>query len=211
MKKTILLLIIVVLILCGSVLWNCHKKEYNNAEKKESLITETYSPEQIEWIYSELEVGTIEYADIQARFNIQCLRKTYQGYYAILLQSDGCSVYVFMDDQYKVNRVLVYEAFLSRESFEAQCSVKENMTISEVLAIDTNALPMPTSMPLRTAHIVEEGVMIVTYTYVLDGRLLDEVVIEKIEFIDNETVALHGDDLGLKQVPYILGIDKAKQ
>ena len=69
--------------------------KYDNDKSIDSLITKKYSASDIEKMREDIEHDNLNYAKLKSRYNVQCLRKTYQGFYAIFLQNDGKRIFVF--------------------------------------------------------------------------------------------------------------------
>lgn len=182
--------------------------EYNNITPKEFIITENYSETKINRLISKVENHQITLEELVFEFNIECLRKTKQGYYAVLLQNDGSSVFVFMDDDQMIQEILVFSEFLSNEDFSQLLSEKKPVTISEVMMLDKNTISAPLGMIFLTVHIVKEGVIMITYSTASNGTELLEPVVQKIEYYNNEQLETECDNYILKNIPLILPIDK---
>ena len=210
MKKVKKFLIIVALFcIIFLIVLNYSMPKYDNLARKEDVITQQYSKKSIEKLANTIEQSQLDFSDLEAQFSIECIRKTHQGYYAVLLQSDGSNVFIFMDDHLSVTKLLSFTYFMTKDEFVHLCFNNKNTTISEILLKDRNTLPTPTSMTVQTAHIVQEGVIIVTYRTFENGEVLNEAVVDSIEFFDNATIAAAESHYALKHVPYILEIDKA--
>ena len=55
------------------------KMKYNNDKTIDTLVTETYSASEIQKMKSSIENNKLTYSQLRSDYNIQCLRKTYQG------------------------------------------------------------------------------------------------------------------------------------
>ncbi len=135
--------------------------KYDNDKSIDSLITKKYSASDIEKMREDIEHDNLNYAKLKSRYNVQCLRKTYQGFYAIFLQNDGKRVFVFMDEKMKLYNMLVIENIKAKEEYNFLKSGKT--TESEVLKHDENTVLLPVSSVTCTAHIVQEGILVITY------------------------------------------------
>ena len=210
MKKVGFFIIIVVpFCIIFLVILNYSMPIFDNLARKEDVITQQYSKKSIEKLANTIEQSQLDLSDLEAQFSIECMRKTHQGYYAVLLQSDGSNVFIFMDDHLSVTKLLSFSHFMTKDEFEHFCLNNKNTTISDILQKDRNTLPTPTSMTVQTAHIVQEGVIIVTYRTLENGEVLNEAVVDGVKFFDNSTIAAAESHYALKHIPYILEIDKA--
>ena len=107
-KKIIILLFFAcaVLIFVRSFIGGMGVK-YNNTERFENLVNIKYSSRKIKEIREAIERNDWNYMKFKSLFDIQCLRKTYQGYYVVLLQDDGRRAFVFMDEEMMLNGMLL--------------------------------------------------------------------------------------------------------
>ena len=140
--------------------------------------------------------------------NVQCLRKTYQGYYAVLLQDDGKYAFVFMNKNGKLYEMLLIDEIKGKKeySFIEQGKTTEN----EILSFDKNAILLPVSSSVSTVHIVHEGLLVITYTRFNEKtqRILDDPLVKSVVFYEDEDFPLKDNEMINKNVPYILAIDK---
>ena len=198
---TILLLVIIVKIITG-----CNAVKYNNTTKISDSITQTYPKSTIDKLQNDIKSKSINYSIFKSSYNVQCLRKTYQGYYAVLLQEGGGRVFVFMDEKFNLNEALVIDSFKIKEDFGF---LTPNITSkSKVLAFDQNTILLPISSMDVTVHIVKEGIIVIKYNRMNEGLLLDDPIVDSIEFIDNKVLPAKEDEFINLNVPYILDLDK---
>ena len=143
-------------------------------------------------------------------FRLECVRKTYQGYYAVLQLTDGSNAFIFMDDRLTVSKVAVYDCFRTKEEFEKFLSEKWDATWGDVLLFDSNEYGMPVSVVTSEAHIVQEGAIVVIYRR--EGERGEDWPVDHIRFYsDSEITAGEMGDWSyfIKYcVPHILEIDR---
>lgn len=182
--------------------------KYNNTEYFENLVDIKYSGHEIEEIKKKIEGDDCNYTKFKSLFDIQCLRKTYQGYYAVLLQDDGRRVFVFMDEEMKLYEVLLIGNMKAKKEFSFIESGKT--TEEEIVSMDENAILLPASSVTSTAHVVREGLLVVTYSRLDEEKqmFLDDPLVNTVIFYANESFPLEDNEMINKNVPYILPIDR---
>ena len=203
--------IAVAVILASAVLCVCYLRSrvpgYDNLTKKEDMITRQYAPETVKRLAQKIKLQKeIRYSELKKEFCLECVRKTYQGYYAVLQLTDGSNAFIFMDDQLIVSNVAVYGRFRSKEEFEQLIAEKQDATRADVLSFDPNEYGMPFSVVDEAAHIVQEGAIMIIYQR-KDGRPVDQ-----IQFYSNSEIAA-GKPREItyfikNRVPYVLEIDR---
>ena len=196
-----LLIVMYMIILIG-----CSNMKFNQTVDKSDLLTETYSIEQIEELENSAQTGSITFSDLKRKLNVQCIRKTHQGYYVVLLLKEGGNAFVFFNEKNVLVRVMAFERFESKKEFQSQ--VVEQMPESEVLKFDSNAIMAPISALEMTVHIVQEGIFIVKYSRLMDGELLEDPIVTSIQFIDNESIPKSEDPFVRDEIPFVWGFDK---
>jgi len=204
------------IILAFAVLCVCYLRSrvpgYDNLTRKEDMITRQYAPEKVERLAQKIEQQEkVRYSEVKRTFRLECVRKTYQGYYAVLQLTDGRNAFIFMDDQLIVSNVAVYDRFRSKEEFEQLIAEKQDATRADVLSFDPNEYPMPISVVSEEAHIVQEGVIIVRYRRE-DGYPVDQIRFYTDSEIAASEVIKHNYSITYSiknRVPCVLEIDKA--
>lgn len=183
------------------------KMKYNNDKTIDTLVTETYSASEIQKMKSSIENNKLTYSQLRSDYNIQCLRKTYQGYYAVFLQDDGSHVFVFINKNKEPYKILVIDEIKNKSQYDFIEVGKT--TKNEILNYDENTLFMPVSSVITTAHITKEGVLLVTYDNFdeVSGMILDDAVVKSITFYNNSDFPLKNSLID-SNVPYILEVDK---
>ena len=204
--KNRILIGITVMVICVVTLVGCNKMRFNQETNKNNLLTEEYSVIQIEELKNLAETENVTFSKFKKNFNAQCIRKTYQGYYVVLLLEDSRNAFAFFDEENKLIRVMISDGFKSKEEFQNQ--VVKQMKKSEVVNFDSNTIFAPVSAIEITAHIVQEGIFIVKYSRFLNGKIIEDPIVTSIEFVENERISTN-DDLFIRDgIPFILEIDK---
>ena len=179
---------------------------YNNDTRFDDVVTLAYPAGEIEAFQQTLESGAIPVAQFSSKFNIQCTRKTFQGYYSVLKQDDGKHVFAFIDSNRKVQKVIVWNSFKNKSDFDFV--VPNETKASEILVFDPNAVVYPISAQNATGHIVKDGLLVIRYSHILDGILLDDSVVYDIQFFDNKTLSSSTDNFWIANTPFIFPMDK---
>ena len=207
MKKVFYVIITASILLCA-----CHldhrMPDYDNLVKKEDAITRQYPREMVDELTHKIEdeEKKVSYGKLRRMFRLECVRKTEQGYYAVLQLTDGSNAFIFMDDQLIVSNVAIYDRFRTKEEFEKFLSEKQDATRADVLSFDPNEYGMPFSVVDEAAHIVQEGAIMIIYQR-KDGHPVDQ-----IQFYSNSEIAA-GKPREITYfikygVPYVLEIDR---
>lgn len=197
---------ITIMAICVVILVGCNNMRFNQETNKNDLLTEKYSIVQIEELKNAAESGNITFSKFKKDFNAQCIRKTHQGYYVVLLLEDGRNAFNFFNEENTLVRVMVSNGFKSKKEFQDQ--VVKQMTKSEVQKFDLNTILAPISAMEITAHIVQEGILIVKYSRFLDGEIIEDPIVASIEFVENESISMNEDPFIRDEVPFIFGFDK---
>ena len=204
-----LLSVLFVILVYVLIFTGCGRIKFNNSTEKDVLITKEYSTDQIAQLKKSVESGHVTFSEFKASFNVQCIRKTHQGYYAVLLQEDGKSAFVFINKNNQLINVIVVDKFKTKKEFQAQLS--NLMTKEIMLTFEANTILLPVSSVDMTAHIVQEGIYIIKYSRFDDGKMMSDPVIENVEFVENENISNNDDTLIRDEIPFILEIDKISE
>lgn len=200
---------IIIIVMCMVTLSGCNNMKFNQITNKNDLLTEKYPSIQIEKLQSAAEVGDMTFSNFKRDFDVQCMRKTHQGYYVVLLLEDGGNAFAFFNDKNTLVRVMVLDSFKSKVEFQNQ--VVEQMPKSEVLNLDSNTIIAPVSAIEITAHIVQEGIFVVKYSRFRDGEIIEDPVVTSIQFIENESISTNEDPFIRDEIPFIFEFDKASE
>lgn len=199
-------IVITFVTICLITFTGCDNMKLNNSTNRYDLITETYSNEQIAKLKKSVESSKITFEEFKKIFNVQCVRETHQGYYAVLIQEDNKNVFVFINKERQIVSVMVVDEFKTKNDFYDQ--VFEGMTKSTMLLLDSNTILTPISSVEMTAHLVQEGIFIVKYSRFLDGELITDPIVSSVEFVENKDISTN-DDVFIKEgIPFVLEIDK---
>lgn len=198
---------IVVTAMCLTMLMGCNKMDFDQTTDKNELLTEIYSTEQIEELKKISYSGeTYTFANLKNDFEIQCVRKTHQGYYVVLLLDEGGNAFIFFDKENTLVSVILLNSVKSKTEFENQ--IKERMTQKEVLNFDSNIFLSPISAIEISIHFVKEGIFIVEYSRYEDGKVIEDPVFVSLTFIGNENIPTHEDFFIRDVIPFIYEFDK---
>lgn len=195
------------LCLLSIVVFNFFLIDYNNNRKSSDLITKKYSATDIQAlenaIYHSNKIGN--YYELKWNYNIQCLRKTPQGYYAILLQEDEKRVFVFMNDNLEIEELLIADqTFKSKNDFE-KIVKNQSVPFFELDDFDINYFPSRSSIYYANAHIVKEGGVYI----IVDGiaGMNQDNIITDGYYIDFDEILISDDHFINSSVWIILDID----
>jgi len=165
MKKIFLLIVAVAMCLLlftgcsGEKISEDGKIKYNNRADMYSLITERYTYDDMKVLADAVKKGDISFETFMEQYNPQCIRKTQQGYYTVLLEEEGKKVFIFANEDLELYDALIVDRFMTKNELLQQ--VKKGKTTERELRskIDPAGIPQPISSFRVTAHIVKEGVV----------------------------------------------------
>ena len=87
--------VVVVFTVLVLVLTGCNNMKFDQTTNKNNLLTEKYPISLIEELKNVADSGHMTFSKFKRDFNIQCVRKTHQGYYVVLLLEDDSNAFVF--------------------------------------------------------------------------------------------------------------------
>lgn len=198
---------IIIIAICMVTLTGCNNTKFDQITDKNDLLTEKYPITQIEELQSAAEAGDMAFSNFKKNFNVQCMRKTHQGYYVVLLLEDGGNAFAFFNKKDALIRVMAFDCFKSKIEFQNQ--VAEEMPKSDVLNLDSNTIIAPVSAQEITAHIVQEGIFVLKYSRFIDGEIMEDPIVTSIQFIENEDMPTNDDPFIRDEIPFIFEFDKA--
>ena len=205
MKKLCIFLAVVLLCLTGA---GCRRIQFDNTVDARQQITKTYTSDRLEQLRAEVLEGRMSFEQLRREFDLPCVRKTHQGYYAILMQDDRQHyAFVFLADDLTPQYVYITDAFPTQAEVEQQLT--PGMTEDEVEAFYPNTVPLPVSAQPCSAILVHEGVYLLQYDYFKNGEILSEPQLGKITFFPSDVHETTDDVFVQTVIPYILDIDKA--
>ena len=201
--------VVVVFTVLVLVLTGCNNMKFDQTTNKNNLLTEKYPISLIEELKNVADSGHMTFSKFKRDFNIQCVRKTHQGYYVVLLLEDDSNAFVFFNEEDTLIRIIISKGFKSKNEFQIQ--VIEQMPKSEVLSFDTNTIIAPVSAIDITAHIVQESICIVKYSRSAGGEILADPIVTSVKFFDNESIATCEDPFIRNEIPFIFEVDKVSE
>ena len=201
--------VVVVFTVLVLVLTGCNNMKFDQTTNKNNLLTEKYPISLIEELKNVADSGHMTFSKFKRDFNIQCVRKTHQGSYVVLLLEDDSNAFVFFNEEDTLIRIIISKGFKSKNEFQNQ--VIEQMPKSEVLSFDTNTIIAPVSAIDITAHIVQEGICIVKYSRSAGGEILADPIVTSVKFFDNESIATCEDPFIRNEIPFIFEVDKVSE
>lgn len=213
MKKIVLVVIVILVavFLYVAYILDHTLPDYDNQMRKENVITQQYTPELIDQLAEKMEQKKLRYSDLRRQFRMECVRKTHEGYYIVLSQTNGSNTFVFLDDHLYVTRLLTSEHFYSKEEFERLLFEDQDTTQEDVRSKDPNTFPSPVSSVPQSVHIVQEGVVVVTYRrFDENGKQYDIPRVDYMNFYSNAELVSPPKYCAAISAPYIWEIDKAK-
>ena len=200
---------IIIIVICMVTLIGCNNMKFNQITNKNDLLTEKYPINQIEKLQSTAEAGDVTFSNFKKDFNVQCMRKTHQGYYVVLLLEGGGNAFAFFNKKDILIRVMAFDCFKSKIEFQNQ--VVKKMPKSEVMNLDSNTIITPISALEITAHIVQEGVFVLKYSRFRDGEIIEDPIVTSIQFIENESISTNDDPFIRDEIPFIFEYDKVSK
>lgn len=180
-----------------------------NNIKPSDPVARTYTKDEIESLRYKIESTNIDYAKFQSEYGIAQQRETSQGGYIVLAQDDGSHAFIFLDEEDKLTKLLVFDEFKTEEDFSFV--VPNRTTASEILNFDENAIELPFSAKRMIAYILQDGVIVFSCRWATDGVIHEDPVVESVLFIDNQNLLEEDNYTICTNIPYILEEDKQWQ
>lgn len=201
MSKRSGMCITAILIFCFILILSSNKS-YNNTDPKERLISEEYSDSQVDDMIENIDRQLFKKHEFIKKYNVECLRKIPQGYYAVFKKDDGRFIYVFLyDDLVPVaNATIIVNKFKSKDEFFNFLS--EDRSISDMIEFDSTTI-FPFSGRIASIHHVVEGIFLIDYSS--NDHSFGEAKVAHIDFIEDNEILHMKDSLN---IPYILSIDR---
>lgn len=140
--------------------------------------------------------------------NRKLARKIGNIRYLILMSVTNEKLFIFYDNNYKITGTYYQKnEFLTKDDFE---NIQIGITkLSEICEMDKNSFFYPFDADIKTGHIVKEGMIIISYSRIKDGEILEDPVVESIENYNNdEILEMQENNFFIKYIPYIMPIDK---
>lgn len=211
-RKIIMIIAVVICILIFGICFfksGKTKLKYDNEQDFQDLITYRYSSGEFSDIQEALKSGKdISLFKIADPKKMECLRNVEGIKYALLLSEKNEKLFIFFDDNNIVTDAFYIENdFLEQKDF---INVQEGVTLmSDIEILDGSAVYYDLSAVWVTGHIVKEGLIIIEYDRLLDGKLLNDPVVKSIDFYSNdEILEIMASNYYVLTTPYILPKDK---
>jgi len=197
---------IILLYICLSLLIGCDNVEYNNTTNYNDIVTKMYTIQEMEDFEEQSRLGVVTFSDFKKCFDVECIRKTTQGYYCILRLNGEKNAYVFFNHDLKLTYIIIAKEFISKDEFD---NVLINKTTkSQILSLDPNTISLPVSAISTTAHIVNDGMLVITYSpYVVEGAVVTDPTVKSIKFFSDKELLSYTNDI-VSLAPVVLPIDK---
>jgi hypothetical protein len=175
---------------------------YNNETDYSKLITTKHLNADFFDLETLMQNEDIYFEDFQKEFQTECIRKTFQGYYAVLeLEYNDLVGFAFFDDNKKLNNIFATSGF--RESSEFDFVEKNVTTAVEINEYDKNCFPLPVSSKSMCAHITTDGLLVFSGKHSIGSS-----IIENVKFFSNNELINNPDLLTNYNTPYILPVDR---
>ena len=202
MKTT--LCILLCLILSAAVLCGCSNDPYNNTTPKNELITKIYPESICEQIQYRISVGGLHIDNLREIVDVECLRKTETGSYAVLKLDNKKFAYIVIDKNNHCQAIYQFrEAFHTRAELE---DILETVTYyREVDAFSPNVMYSAFSFARVVVYPVKEGYIVAIFMY--DPPNAGDEVLKSMEFYEDITDSSVWGSHGVFQ---ILDIDRAE-
>lgn len=170
---------------------------YNNEQSIEDCITSRYSSDEINDLFTSLKKGNVDLRHIKSKFKIQCTRKTFQGYYIVLLREDNAKLFIFLNNELQINNYILINEVKTYNDFTiltADC-----LTKNQVLESYNNCVNLTSfSADITTKHCVKEGIVIVKYD--------TENVVKNTTLVSYDEI--EENTYGNSYLPYIISMDR---
>lgn len=202
MSKCLGMCITVISVFCIILLISSSNISYNNTDPKEWLISKKYSASQVDEMIENIDKQLFKNHEFIKKYNVECLRRIPQGYYAVFQEDDGKFIYVFLYDDLVplANATIIVDKFKSKEEFLR--FLTKDKSISDMIKFDSTTI-FPFSGRNASIHHVIEGIFIIDY--LSNSNSYDEAKVAHIDFIEDNEILRMKDSLN---IPYILSIDR---
>lgn len=203
-NKQIFLIRTFVLLLVVSVLsifiYTNHNRpyKYDNNTPISQVENQQYTEKEIKKLEENIFSGNITVRQFIRKYKPQCIRKTFQGYYAVLIQDNNLMCFVFWDNEDNIYNIYKTNGFVSHDMLQNSVEIGKS-NINDITSNGADFCYYPISKMLLTGHICSDGVLIIEYD--------NNSVSNSIKFFSNEELDT-SDDYLLQLTPYILPIDK---
>lgn len=192
----LLAVVAVLLVLVYEYYINLYK--YDNDVSISQIKNQQFTEREIKDLEEDIFAGDITVKRFIRKYRPLCIRKTYQGYYAVLIQNNNRMCFIFWDNKDNIYNIYKTGGFLSHDAVKNDIEIGKT-NLQDITDGGSDFCYYPISKMVLTGHICSDGVLIVKY----DSNL----IAESIEFFSNEELESSNDYL-LQLTPYILPKDK---
>lgn len=172
--------------------------KYDNNTPISQVKNQQYTEKKIKKLEEDVFSGNITVRQFIRKYKPQCIRKTFQGYYAVLIQENNLMCFVFWDNKDNIYNIYKTNGFVSHDMLQNSVEIGKS-NINDIASNGTDFCYYPISKMLLTGHICSDGVLIIEYD--------NNSVSNSIKFFSNEELDT-SDDYLLQLTPYILPMDK---
>lgn len=192
-----LLLVVAVLLL---FIYKNHTNfyKYDNDTPLSYTKNQQYTEQEMKKLEEDIFTGNITVRQFVRKYKPQCIRKTNQGYYAVLMQDNNLKCFIFWDNKNNIYNIYKTSGFVSHDMLQNSVEIGKS-NINDITRNGTDFCYYPISKMLLTGHICSDGVLIIEYD--------SNSVSNSIKFFSNEELDT-SDDYLLQLTPYILPLDK---
>ena len=175
--------------------------EYDNTTPINCVKSKLYSSEKIEKLEDDILKENVSFRNFNINYRPRCIRKTFQGYYAVLAQENGSLCFVFWDSQNEIYSIYRTDKFISSDDFKQNIVIGETK-VDSFISDGMNYFYFPISKMMMTGHICNDGVIVIQYD--------SSGVVEFVNYFSNEEIVESSDFL-TSYIPYILPEDRTNQ
>lgn len=201
--KKICIILTLLLLFFSSCKKESDNLNFDNNSDISNVITKRYHKEVLDQIQPQTTLR-----NLTNEFDIECVRRTERTSYIIFLSDEGERYFVFLQDDGVISDVVSFASFKSRADFD-WIRVGET-SLKDIGQFDNSLINYPISSAVYTGHILQDGLVIIEYDYVIDNELLPSPVVSEILFFeDSDYESLKSSENAIVSLtPYILTLDR---
>ena len=175
--------------------------KFNNNIEHSDLITVTHSHTEFNRLIQTMQNRDVSLEEFYESFNVECVRKTFQGYYIVLLLDNDCIGFAFFNEYKTLTDIFTTSSFMESNDFDF--IIKNVTTEKEVDDFNNNSFSSGVSSMSISCHIVKDGLLVIK----CDNEEKYGTV-RAIEFYSNDNLEKLPPKFVVFSTPYILPIDK---
>lgn len=177
------------------------KFKYDNETPLSYDESRKYSENEIDKLQNGIWAWEIDFRQFNKKYKPQCIRKTPQGYYAVLVQEDYSLCFVFWNSENRLYCTYRTDGLVPSEEFKSRIVIGKS-SLESIMSSGFDFFPFLISKITVTGHICSDGVLVVKYN--------ENCIAQSTEFYSNEELSSKPTEFPAEDVPYILPQDKAK-